>query len=350
MPLLPRLSGPLRATVVAALAALAAMPAHALTINVTYDSTITSRTNAGAITTAFETVVEHFEAAIANPFTVNLHVAWGKVNTTAIAAGNVGETRTNAQGSFRTFSALRTLLTDAGVTTSLPTTDPTGTNRFLVPSAVAKALGVTGVTYPTYDAYIGFSSTYSFAQFDTSIAPALTYDFDSVAQHEIVHALGRTTGLISASPIYGMAADLYRYSATGVSSFSYSGAAYASIDGGATRLGTLNNGASGDRADWLPSGTRNDAQSAQLVSGREYCLSTADQRLLTGLGYTFTASAAALFLPGDDCAPVGADDAAVAGFALAGGSAAAVPEPVGIGLLLAGIASVGVLRRRSRFG
>lgn len=144
----------------AAILALASHAAQALTINVTYDSTITGRANAAAIETAFESVVQSFEAAIANPITVNLHVAWGRVNTTAMAANNVGETRVSAAGSFRTFAQARDFLLNGGVTATLPMVDPTGTNRFLIPTAQAKALGMTGFTAPTYDAYIGFSSTY----------------------------------------------------------------------------------------------------------------------------------------------------------------------------------------------
>jgi len=328
--------------------ALVPLTAQALTINVTYDSTITGRANAAAIETAFEAVVQSFEAAIANPITINLHVAWGRVNTTAMAANNVGETRVSAAGGFRTFSQARDFLLNGGVTTTLPTVDPTGTNRFLIPTAQAKALGMTGFTVPAYDAYIGFSSTYAFRQFDNSIAPALTYDFVGTAQHELEHALGRVSGLISNTPIYAYAADMYRYTAPDTNSFSYSAAAYASVDGGDTKLGTYNNsGTGGDRVDWLASTGSDNAQSAHLVTGREYCLSTADQRLMTGLGYTFTASAASLYKAGDDCAPFGADDAAVTGIVLPL-LTSDLPEPTSALLLLSGLSTALLLRRRSR--
>ncbi len=331
------------------LGAVAATPAQALTINVTYGSTVTSRGDSAAIQAAFESVVQYFENAISNPVTLNITVGWGVVNTTPVAAGNVAETRFTSLGSFYTFANARALLTNAGVTATLPTTDPTGTNRYLIPSALARVLGVTGVTIPAVDAHIGFSSVYSFSQFDHSINPALAFDFTSAAKHELEHALGRVSGLIGTSPIYGSLADLYRYSAPGTNNYSYTAASYASVDGGVTKLGTFNTVTGGDRVDWVASTSGNDAQSTPLSPGREYCLSTADQRFLMGLGYTFTNAASSLFISGPDCAPVGADDAAVAGLTLPPANTPApsgVPEPAGLALLLAGLSSLGLVRRR----
>ena len=341
-----RLSSPLRAVALgAALSGLTIAPAKAMIINVTYDPTVTANANSTAIQSAFESVVQHFEAAFANPIEVNVHVGWGKVNTVNIAAGKVGETRVSAAGSFRTFDSATALLKAGGVTVPLPSSDPTGTNRFLIPTAQAKALGMTGFTVPTYDAYIGFSSTYAFKQFAGAVSPLLAYDFAGVAAHELEHALGRMSGLISNSPVFAYAADLLRYSAPGTNSFSYNAAAYSSIDGGTTSLGTHNTALTADRVDWSSPGTTRNTQNAQLETGKDYCLSTADQRFMTGLGYTFTDDADALYFSGSDCAPFGASLASIAPFPTAVVDA---PEPATLGLFGLGAATLGLLHRRTR--
>ncbi len=337
----------LRATAFgAALLGIALSPAHAMNINVTYDSSLTGQANAAAIQTAFETVVGYFEAAIANPIDVNICVGWGKVCSNSMGGGNVGETRISSAGTFNYATTVANLLA-GGVTATLPLTNPTG-KSLIMPMAQAKALGMTGLPTPTYDAMIGFSSTLAFKQFNPLVSPLLAYDFMGVAKHEIEHALGRLSGLLGATPLIAYASDIYRYTAVGVNSYSYSAAAYASVDGGTTVLGTYNNSPSGaDRVDWKAPGTTKNAQNATLETGKDYCLSTADQRLLGGLGYKFTAAAANLYVSGADCAPLGADAAAFAAFPL---SLTSVPEPTTLALLAAGAVSLGVIRRRRRGG
>ena len=69
---------------------------------------------------------------------------------------------------------------------------------------------------------------------------ANAYDFQGLAMHEIEEVLGHITGLQSSSaPQYATPFDLFRYTAKGVSSFSYADHAYFSIDGGATNLGNF---------------------------------------------------------------------------------------------------------------
>ncbi len=333
------------------LACLAAAPdARALTINITYDSSITSLGNAATVQAAISSVAQQFEAAVANNITVNLNMAWGKVNTSALTSGDVADTVVNAFG-FYSYAQVKSFL--SGTAGTLPTADPTGTGRFMIPQAQAKALNLSGVSYQSVDAYIGFSNTAPFAYDDSVAIPALSYDFKGIVSHEIEHALGRVTGLLSSTPIYGYAADIFRYSAPGTNSFTYNTPtgttqAYASIDGGVTKLGTYADQATaGDRSDWnSPTGTTNppNAQNARQVTGVDYCLSTADERLLTGLGYSFTAYATSLFQSGSSCAPSGAVPAAYA--AMPASSPVNAPEPASLGLLAAGVATLGALRRR----
>lgn len=350
-----------RAGFLGLIVATAVPSAHALTINVTYDSSITNLGNAAAIQTAFDSVVSQFESAIANNITVNFNVAWGKVNTTPITSGLVGEALVNASGGFYSYAQVSGFMGATGAT--LPTTNPLGASLFLVPNAQAKALGISGITYPAYDAYIGFSSTSPFTFDDSSGIGALTYDFEGIAAHEIQHALGRVTSLTSsATPIFAYAADLFRYSGSGTNSFTYNTPnggtpAYASVNGGVTSLGTYANqsSGSGERSDWQsPAGPGQNnppnAQNALQTLGVDYCLSTADERLLAGLGYTFTDQAAGLFLSGEGCAPNGADTAAFAAYptSVETPPRTPTPEPATLALLAAGTASLGVFRRRRK--
>ena len=99
----------------------------------------------------------------------------------------------------------------------------------------------------------------------------------------------------SASPLYATPLYLFRYASPGHTTFAYSCAAhsppltscsYASIDGGVTNLGALNNSTSGgDRGDWAKTSTT-DVQDAFISRGQLLTLSPSDMTLLDALGWT----------------------------------------------------------------
>ncbi len=331
------------AAAVACLTAIAATPAAALTINVTFDASVIALpdTTENTIKGAFNTVKAQYEAAITNNITVNVNVGWGVVNTTPLTT-EVGEALVNSQ-SVVGYSNLKTLLSGTGAT--LPTNDPTGGGAFffLVPNAEAKALSLLSPTASGVDGYIGFSSSLTFDFDESNGVSAGQYDFAAVAKHELSHVLGRATSLTvtAPSPFYAYAADIFRYTSPGTNSFTGAASvnAYASTDGGTTRLGTLNDDAAGgDRSDWKTTGSTNDAQNAFMPTGQVSCLSVSDRKFLEALGYTFSGSASTLFKTGDACAPAGATASVNA--------AAAVPEPASLGLFAVGAGMIAALRRR----
>jgi len=85
----------------------------------------------------------------------------------------------------------------------------------------------------------------------------------------------RRAGLNSPTPSWATPFDLFRCSG-GSRSFSYSAAAYFSIDGCKTNLGNFNNVGGGDRSDWASGPAGIDVQNAYLYPGHANGLSAAD--------------------------------------------------------------------------
>lgn len=273
-----------------------------LTINATYDSSITGLANAATIESAFNSVIGAFDHAISNDVSVNIGVAWGKVNTQAVPSGAIGASSDNIFGAY-SYSQMKGFL--AGTGDTLPASNPDvtpalpGGVNFYIPSAEAKALGIAGLNFPVYDGYIGFDTSSSFT-FSGAMA-AGTYDFQAVAEHELEEVLGRTTGLTTANPFYATPLDIFRYTALNTNSFVYNTPnggtpAFASTDGGNTDLGTFNNSVTGgDRGDWQTPGNTTDAQNAAMPTGQAEGLSPSDKRLLTAIGWVFNADTGTLF-------------------------------------------------------
>jgi hypothetical protein len=152
-----------------------------------------------------------------------------------------------------------------------------------------------------------------------------------IVQHEVDEVLGTASNLPNGGgsvPADPLAADLFRYGSPNVRSFAIntstgvpctgSPTAYFSIDGGATNLNSYNNcNNGGDYGDWI--GTDGlqvqdafgpDTQAASLS------LSSPETTLLDAIGYNFTTSVSA------------------------------VPEPASIGLVLAGLLLLPLVRKR----
>ena len=172
--------------------------------------------------------------------------------------------------------------------------------------------------------------------FNSASTPAGQYDFVALAEHEISEVMGRLSGLSSSKPAYATPYDLFRYSAAGKNSFSYSTAAYFSVNGGVSDLGAFNYSGGGDRGDWLTTSTTTDELRRDCDDGRRHGLSAADLTALDALGWNTANN------PGGW---VTADIASTHSVALAGD----LPEPETWSLMIlgAGFAGASLRRRRS---
>jgi hypothetical protein len=269
-----------------------ASPVQALTINVTYDSSVTSLANAAQVQAAFATAAQTFQSYYLNPITVNLTVYWG--NTGPFSSGiGLGASITELVGTYN-YSQLsnalrnsRSTAADTNSFASLPASDPIAGNSWWVPRAEAKALGLSGVSAndPDADGEIGFASDVSYTFDATNRAVAGKYDFIGVAQHEISETMGRIPGLNFGFSGY-VPYDLFRFAADGARSFDpNANSVYFSVDNGVTPLRFFNasiNG--GDIQDWA-SGGAPDAFDAFSSSGIKLDLSAVDLMTLDVIGY-----------------------------------------------------------------
>ena len=323
---------------------MAASATHAMTIVPVYDSSVTSRSNAAAIEAAFGAVATEFDQAFARNVTVKIGVSWGKVNGASLYPGDIAESRMSLLGG-QTYAGMKAMFqadaaanpTDINMSTlaaHLPTSSPAGARAYDIPYAEAQAVGYMPATISGDSGYVGFSSSAAWDFAPSNGISAGTYDFEGLAAHEISEVLGRITGLYTTSPTYATPVDALRYSAPGVSSFSYTGSAYFSIDGGSTNLGTFNVSGGGDRTDWRS--IAGDAQDAYLSTGVNYALTAADKTLLDVLGWGVAAPTVTIgSVPG--------------GGGLTGaGAGAAVPEPATWALMLCGLGLAGGARRQWR--
>lgn len=192
--------------VLAAVAALCtlsmARTAHALgsfQIVIVPNSDLAANPNALA---AFNRAAAEWESYISDPITVTIDAGLAHLGSTIL-----GQTSTVTLSN--NYSTIRNLLVndasnefDDGVVAALPATNalfnttlPTGFTRngtLTFTKANAKALGVTNLDaqFGASDATINFSEDYNFDYDNSNGITAGAYDFQSVAAHEIGHALG----------------------------------------------------------------------------------------------------------------------------------------------------------------
>jgi len=237
--------------------ALLQIPASAtnLFINPTYDSTITNDPNSAAIIAGIQAAINQIQSNFADAITVNIIFQEG---------GGLGASSTAV---FQTsYSSYRTaLLADsktADDTTALATlpnqaTSPVdGNANMWLTAANLDALGIAHGAVSSNGTITLNTSIMNLNR--TTIDPS-KYDLQAVTEHEIDEVLGLGSGLnLPVSfPRLSRPQDLFRYSASGVRSYTTSAAAvsYFSINGGVTNLVNFNQSNSGDFGDWAGSAT-----------------------------------------------------------------------------------------------
>jgi PEP-CTERM motif len=317
-----------------------AAPAQALTIVPVFTSSVTSQSNAKLIEADVDAAAKVLDADLKAPVTVTIDIDWGNLNGSAIPSYDISQNLASIDNGF-TYSEVSSYLkaaaatnpTDTNLVTaaaSLAAKDPLPVNNFEITTADAKALGLLPPTMTNVDGYLGFNSSTKFNFGTTAVTGE--YDFEAFALHEMSEILGRQSALNVSSPSDAMLFDLYRYSSSGVHSFSHTAAAYFSINGGKTNLGAFYDNGAYDRGDWL-STTTLDAQNAALPSGKMLSLSTADLTALDALGWDTRVNPGGWAISASP----------VSGVA---GAAGGVPEPATWTLALIGLGLMGAALRR----
>jgi hypothetical protein len=322
-----------------------AASARALVITPIFDKTITSLSNAPTVEGAIDQAISVFDRDFTSGANIKIDFSWGTVDGQKVASGDVSEsisylytgfTYANVVSDLK--AAAATNPTDSVLVSAvahLPAADPSGLNSYAITEADAQALGLTPPTGMGTDGYVGFNSSDVFS-FNPNTTPTGEYDFVALAEHEITETMGRLSGLSSSKPTYATPYDLFRYSAAGKTSFSYSTPAYLSVNGGVTDLASFNYSGGGDRGDWLTTSTTTDEFDASAREGGDMTLSTADLTALNALGWDTTIN------PGGW---VTSNVAATASVALGGDF---VPEPEAWLLLIVGAGLAGANLRHRR--
>jgi hypothetical protein len=265
-----------------------APPVQAMTINVTYDSSVTSLANAAQVESAFAAAAQTIQNLYTNPITVNITVFFS-------SSVNLGQSSTALDGNptyaelTNALRAARTTAADSNSVAGLPPNDPTG-GTWWIPTAEAKALGPMGVVSvdpndPNQDGSVYFASTVSYTFDPNNRAVSGKFDFIGVAEHELTEVLGRIYGL-NYNFTGNLPYDLFRFTGSGTRSLNANDTGvYFSVNDGVTSLKSFYpNVTLGDIQDWQSSSPP-DSFDAFVSSGHELILSSADLTALDILGY-----------------------------------------------------------------
>jgi len=228
----------------------------AIIIDPTFGSSITTNANASEIEAGIDAAIARIESAIENPITVDITFT----NMTTGLGDSSSMVTTISYSSYLTDLKTKQVLSvnDSNAIASLPSTrtNPVnGDRNITITTALDKAFGA---SFIGSDGSIGLNLSLMNLSRTGSQNPA-DYDLQAIAAHEIDEVLG-IGGSGSSLPTTNSSIaplDLFRYSASGVRSFttSSSASAYFSINGGTNDLVNFNQTAGADYGDWVTGAT-----------------------------------------------------------------------------------------------
>ena len=336
--------------------AMAASPVHALTIQPTFDSSITTNANAAEIEGSINSAISAIDSLYSNAITVPVDFTY-----TPAAPGDLLSTNQfYAQVSYSSYVARLTADSAANpANTVLPTAlanlskgnDANGATQLALSTALNAML--TGTVAPSIGSgqapviNINSNQTFGFTQ-----PVSGQFDLTGGLEHELDEVLGGGGAGSTLNSIGGSCVgtpsgffcnkdgplDLYRYAAPGTPTFSATSEnnpiSYLSVDGGVTNIVYFNQNQNGDMADFagnLPDGAANQCGTVdaggvggELIQNAFNC---------TGPNEPYT-SASPEFVMEES---IGWDPTT---------SSALIPEPGTLALLGTSLCGIGILRRR----
>lgn len=261
--------------VVAGVVVLAA-PASAMTINATYDSTITGLSNAAAVEATLNSAVSYFDSLYSTNVTVNItfqNMSSGLGQSSTFFTSLTTNQYVTALTSHSSGDAI-----DTAALAKLASNPYTGSTIDLS-TANARALGFTESN--SSDGTIGLNTSLCFTGHTTAVGGQ--YDLWAVAAHEIDEVLGSSSGVGGSF----QDTDLFRYDGSGNRSFTTSTGshAYLSVDG-TTLIDEYNQfgRSGGDFGDWIHH-SPGQVQDWSGTSGAVVNYGVGETDLLDAIGY-----------------------------------------------------------------
>jgi hypothetical protein len=244
--------------------AIATEPSTGLTINPTFDSSITGNPNSAAIQAMINRAIAIYESLFSDPITIQIRFRYASTapDGSPLPQGLVSQSDTVLYTGISWNTYINALRADARTSNdntanaSLPATAlstnirPGSANGRSVGLNTPPAMFADGTVGPggPYDGIVTLNSTTPF-QFSRPVT-ATNFDAQRLTEHEMDEVIGLGSHLGQNSTDL-RPQDLFSWSSAGHRNTTSSGTRYFSIDSGATNIVAFNQDPDGDFGDWL---------------------------------------------------------------------------------------------------